>query len=183
MQKLYLSSGNEVAVHGYTHPYLNTLDQTAVIEDISKDRKILEEMTGGIVRGMAYPFGTYNDDVVNTLKTLGIVYARTTKVNERFDLPTDWLRLEATCHHKHPELFDIAERFLAIEPKKGMITDPCRMFYMWGHSYEFDKVEGAWERMEEFASVIGGHDDVWYATNIEIYDYVQAFHSLVFTSI
>ena len=31
---------------------------------------------------------------------------------------------------------------------------------------------------KQFAEYVGGKDDVWYATNIEIYDYVKAYESL-----
>ena len=31
---------------------------------------------------------------------------------------------------------------------------------------------------ENFAKFIGNRDDVWYATNIEIYNYVMAYNSL-----
>jgi len=45
--------------------------------------------------------------------------------------------------------------------------------------YEFDN-DNNWHVIEEFAEKIGGHDDIWYATNIEIYDYVQAFKAVRF---
>ena len=38
--------------------------------------------------------------------------------------------------------------------------------------------DGYWEVREWFAEFIGGRDDIWYATNIEIYDYVKAYKSL-----
>ena len=55
---------------------------------------------------------------------------------------------------------------------------------MWGHSFELDRnVENnSWEHAEKFCEYAGGHDDVWYATNIEIYDYVQAYNRLVFSA-
>ena len=34
--------------------------------------------------------------------------------------------------------------------------------------------------MEEFCKGIGGRDDIWYATNIEIVDYMNAVRSLRF---
>jgi hypothetical protein len=51
------------------------------------------------------------------------------------------------------------------------------MFYLWGHTYEFDN-ENNWEIIEKFAQYIGGRENIWYATNIEIYDYVKAYESL-----
>ena len=55
------------------------------------------------------------------------------------------------------------------------------MFYLWGHSYEFDDNDN-WDIIETFCKKIGGREDIWYATNIEIYDYVQAYESLVYSA-
>ena len=52
------------------------------------------------------------------------------------------------------------------------------MFYVWGHSYEFDD-NNNWEVIEKLAEYISFKDDVWYATNIEIYDYIKAYESLL----
>ncbi len=65
----------------------------------SIDRQNLEKDFGVIVRGSAYPYGTYNDVVVASLKQCGIVYSRIIKSTERFDLPTDWLSLPANYHN------------------------------------------------------------------------------------
>ena len=39
-----------------------------------------------------------------------------------------------------------------------------------------------WNVIEEFAKFLGGREDIWYATNIEIYDYVEAWRSLLFSA-
>ena len=54
------------------------------------------------------------------------------------------------------------------------------LFYVWGHSYEFDD-NGNWDLIENFAKRMSGRKDIWYATNIQIYDYVRAYKSLVFS--
>ena len=54
------------------------------------------------------------------------------------------------------------------------------MFYLWGHSFEFETGDN-WEVIEEFAAFAGGHEDVWYATNIQLHDYVQAYRRLEFS--
>ena len=54
------------------------------------------------------------------------------------------------------------------------------IFYLWGHSYEFDD-HNNWEVIETFAEYMGNRDNVWYATNIEIYDYVAAYEQLLFS--
>ena len=52
------------------------------------------------------------------------------------------------------------------------------LFYLWGHSYEFE-ADNNWRVIEEFAEYIGSREDIWYATNIEIYDYIQAYNRLI----
>ena len=174
--ELFKNSPHEVAVHAYTHPYLERLSPAQVAYEIIKDRETLEDTFGYIVRGMAYPYGTYSDDVVRVLEDCGIVYSRTTKQTEKFDIPTDWLRMPATCHHKHPRLMELAEKFVS-DKKMGK----PQLFYVWGHSYEFEQ-HNNWEVIENFAEYVGGKDDIWYATNIDIYEYIQDFGRLVFSA-
>lgn len=168
----YTKSGHEVAIHGHTHPYLETLDSGHCVFEVIENRRILENILGTIVKGCAYPFGTYSDEVVDILKKCGIKYARTVESTHRFDVPVDWLRMPATCHHNDEKLFELLDEFL--NPK--MIRKPL-LFYLWGHSYEFDN-DNNWDRIEKFCDMIGGHDDIWYATNIEICEYVEAYNSL-----
>ena len=71
---------------------------------------------------------------------------------------------------------NLAKKFVEETPQRG-----SWMFYLWGHSYEFEEKDN-WNILEEFAAFVGGHDDIWYATNIQIYDYVQAFGRLEFSA-
>lgn len=173
--KTYKDSGHEVAVHGYTHPWLDQMPEGMAAYEIVEDRKRLEEQFGVIVRGMAYPFGTYNDKVVETIRNAGIVYSRTIASTHDFYLPTDWLRLATTCHHDDSELMNLAHKFIDTKP----FANPY-LFYLWGHSYEFEANDN-WNVIEEFLEYVSGHDDVWYATNIEIHDYIEAYRSLQFS--
>ena len=181
--ELYNNSGMEVAVHGYKHFSLARVEEGVATLDVIKDREKIENMFGKITKGMAYANGSYSDSVVEMLKMCGINYSRTTVSTEKFDIPTDWLRLPATCHHNNPRLMDLARDFVAIndeDPKTYWKIKPA-LFYLWGHSYEFDN-NNNWNVIEEFAEYIGGRDDVWYATNGEIYDYLSACDKLVFTA-
>ena len=54
------------------------------------------------------------------------------------------------------------------------------LFYVWGHSYEFDNDKN-WDMMEELLKRVSGQDDVWYATNIEVADYIRAVRALKFS--
>ena len=52
---------------------------------------------------------------------------------------------------------------------------------MWGHSFEFER-NNNWERLEAICETLADKDDIWYATNMEIYEYVTAFESLVYSA-
>ncbi len=173
---LYTDSGHEVAVHGVTHPFLEQLPLPAAVHEVLADRIQLECLFGTVIRGMAYPFGTYSDELIAGLHAAGITYARTVKYTEGFDIPTDWLRLKATCHHDNPNLMKLSERFVNETP-----TRAPWLFYLWGHSYEFEGNHN-WQVIENFCEKVGNKADIWYATNIQIYDYIEAYHRLQFSA-
>lgn len=173
-KELYANSGHEVAVHSLNHPFLEKLNVENILFEIMEDRKNIEKEYNQISRGMAYPFGTYNDKVLEVLKAAGICYSRTVKSTEKFDFPENWLTLHPTCHHTNSKLMELAKTF--VEGKSYYLFENW-MFYLWGHSYEFDDNDN-WNVIEEFSEFVGGRDDIWYATNIEIYDYVKAYESL-----
>jgi hypothetical protein len=173
---LYADGPHEVAAHTASHPFLEALPPALALREILTDRAALENIFGVPVCGMAYPCGTHSDAVVSRLEAAGIRYARTTRAHKGFSLPADWLRLEATCHHKDPELMPLTERFLQSEPRGNPL-----LFYLWGHSYEFE-ADDNWNVIEAFAEKVGGRDDVWYATNIEAYDYIKAWEAMRFSA-
>ncbi len=169
--------GHEVAVHTVNHPFLEKMTSTEIATEILDDRRTLEKYTGYVVRGMAYPFGTYNDDVIRIACDLGVKYSRGVHSHYGFGVPTKWLEMPATCHQESERIFDLAEQFVNSDPLTDWKTTEGWLFYIWGHSYEY-RTEQDWERMERLCKILASRDDVWYATNIEIYDYVTAYHSL-----
>ena len=172
-----IANGHEVATHGYSHPFLDKTPAEMVAYEIVEDRKCLEEMFGTIIKGHAYPYGATSSQVVEILRNCGILYARTTAATKKFDIPTDWLRLPSTCHHNAPELMQLADQFLN-EPFRYQHP---RLFYLWGHTYEFD-TNNNWEVIEKFAEAVGNRDDVWYANNMQVYEYVEAYRALQFSA-
>lgn len=172
----YDTTRHEVAVHCLTHASLPELPANQIIHEVATDRENLERDFGGMIRGMAYPFGTYSDEVVDTLRACGILYSRTVYSSHNFDVPQDWLRLRPTCHHNDPMLDELCDRFLAEDA--GWCS---RLFYLWGHAYEFDAGDN-WALIERFCAKMGGHEDIWYATNMEICAYTLSFRQLVFSA-
>ncbi|MBQ8807865.1 MAG: polysaccharide deacetylase family protein, partial [Clostridia bacterium] len=168
--QLYKNSPHEVAIHGYTHPHLENIPTSQAVLEIITDRKALEEMFGERITGGAYPFGTYNDNIVEALRLCGIKYCRTIVSTENFDIPSDWLRLPATCHHDNPRLMELAGNFSSLP-----VNRQPKLFYVWGHSYEFNQKQN-WNVIENFCEKMAHNDTIWYATNIEIYDYIEAYN-------
>lgn len=174
--ELFGSGDHEVAVHSLTHPYLDDLPAAVAAHEVLSDRVNLERQFGRLVRGMAYPMGTYSDETVEVIKSCGIAYARTTKDTLQFGIPTDWLRLHPTCRHKNPQLMELAEKFVSTDPEG---KKQAKLFFLWGHSYEFERDDN-WQVIEEFTAFMAQHaDKLWYATNIEIRDYVEDYRRMI----
>ena len=187
-----LANGHEVAVHGYCHRGEGYLRPIEGIVDVLDCRRELEQVYDRIIRGMAYPdcgitswasFTSY-EKVKSYLTELDIAYSRTLGGdNDYFALPRDWHAWMPSAHHNNPKIMDYIEKFVSRDLNQGYCAGRAPwLFYIWGHSYEFDNKEGGWEHAEEICKRLAGRDDVWYATNIEIYDYVQAYNSLVYSA-
>jgi peptidoglycan/xylan/chitin deacetylase (PgdA/CDA1 family) len=169
-----LYAGHEVSAHSVSHPHLTSVPTESVAVEMLEDRKALEQWVGYPVKGMSYPYGSFNDEVVAILPALGIEYARTVKAHGNFSMPDDFLRWPATCHHRE-RLLEHAQNFVN-HTKRGKMA----LLYVWGHSYEFDRNQN-WELIEQFCQMVGNQDSIWYATNWEVMQYVKAVKSLQFT--
>ena len=169
----YIYEGHEIAVHTLTHPNLvNIEDDNEVLRQVEQDRINLSELAGYEVEGMAYPCGGKNcdDRVADLIKNNTIIkYARTIGSTKSFEPYPDLYQYKATLHH-HGDwdiLFDMGKKFLELE------TDTPKMFYIWGHAYEFDILPERWEMFDEFCKMISGRNDIFYGTNKEVFDYLR----------
>lgn len=193
VQEYILKHGHEVAVHGANHRAEGTLRPIEGIQDVLNNRLELEETYDIIVRGMAYPDsgityftnGTNLEKIKSYLKELDIVYSRTLGGdNTSFEMPQDWYAWMPTAHHNNPNIFEYIKQFHAIDlenPQSYGARRQPRLFYLWGHSYEFDRNDN-WDHIEKICEQLSNKEDTWYATNMEIYNYVTAYHSLVYSA-
>lgn len=170
-----LYKGHEIASHTYTHPTIERCPLEQVAEQILEDRKGLEAIAGYPVRGLAYPNGSYSEEIEKLLPALGIRYARVVGSSDNFAMPRNFMEWKATCHHNH-NLLELGKQFVEL-----FKTQYLYLMYVWGHSYEFTS-KNNWELMEEFCQLVGDRDDIWYATNIEIVDYVEVRSRLQFSA-
>lgn len=157
--------GHEIAVHTLTHPNLTECNDEEVIRQVEKDRLNLSSFIGSEVIGMAYPGGGVNyDSRVSSLvkNNTGVKYARTTVCNDSFDLQDNLYEFKPTVYHLNwGKMFSLAEEFINLKP------DSPKIFYIWGHAYEFD-YEYSWQRFEEFCKMIAYKDDIYYGTNSSV---------------
>jgi len=187
VETLLFQHGHEIAVHTMDHSAPGCLTPAMGLAKVYEGRKALEQHYGRIIRGMAYPDsgirkihnGTSWEEIRSYVKTIGIVYARTLGAdNNSFMLPQDWYAWMPTAKHLNPNLFQYVDEFLALDVEKEYKADRYpRLFYLWGHSFEFPR-DNNWNVIEEFCQKMSHRDDIWYATNIEIYDYVNAYNRL-----
>lgn len=192
IKELFISKGHEIAVHGANHRANGNLRPIEGIRDVLDCRLELEEKCDCIIRGMAYPdsgitlmgnFGSY-EMVKQYLTELDIAYSRTLGGdNNLFMLPDDFHAWMPSAHHDNPKILEYVDEFIALDVPK--IPNPARrvprLLYIWGHSYEFDRNDN-WEHIEEICKKLSDNEEIWYATNIEIYDYVDAYKRLKYSA-
>lgn len=185
-----LYENHEIAAHGFTHQSLGITPKENIIYNIMEDRKKLESLLKYPVRGMSYPNGSYNNQTIECLKSCGIEYCRIIETysgtenffssNKKsrwhgFDVPNNFFTWKATCHHDE-NLIEIGKSFLEQSRKNRPY-----LMYVWGHSIEFEK-NNNWNLIKEFCKMVSQNKDIWYATNIEIVDYINALKNLKFAA-
>lgn len=191
IRSFLLEKGHEIAVHGAIHQANGVVRAVEGIKEVLDCRLTLEKEFGIIVRGMAYPDsgvshfhnGMSYQAVKQYLTELDIVYARALgEKNESLELPSDWHYWLPTAHHNDANVFELIDRFLNIKLVEVYLPRATpKLFYLWGHSYEFDN-NNNWDRIEQIAEKLSGKEDIWYATNMEIYNYVNAYNSLIYSA-
>lgn len=166
--------GHEIACHTVTHPTISRcpIEQTAI--QILEDRRYLERVAGYSVRGLSYPNGSFTEEIARALPALGIAYSRVTETTGGFGMPEDFYQWKGTCHHNQ-NLLERTREFLDLHKKQYLY-----LMYVWGHSYEFS-ADDNWDMIETFCRMAGGKEEIWYASNIEIADYMNCAKMVHFT--
>ncbi len=171
----YRREGIEVAVHGETHRDFTKLSEPELIYEIMSDKSAIEKRFNTVIRGAAYPYGSFNDLTAQTLKRCGIKYCRTVWSDPSMEMPADWLKLRPTAHHNDPNLNSLVDKFIGESPESP------RMLYIWGHTPEFRR-DDSWGLIEGILDKLAGRKDVWFATNIDICEYDLAAKALEYSA-
>lgn len=164
-----LYRGFEVASHNATHYNMSKHTPETIREELTADTGTLRRLTEQPVEGFAYPCGGFNHHSHEFLAEAGIRYARTGISTYNFTLPQNFYYWNPTCHDRSPRLAELVRRFTEGAPEEMWLL------YIWGHSFELDKDDiDRWDNLESHLQALSGRDDIWYAENIEICDYVTA---------
>jgi peptidoglycan/xylan/chitin deacetylase (PgdA/CDA1 family) len=134
MRDLY--DGFTVANHSLTHPRLEQITVEIARKEIAEGRDRLQQFFEQPVRGFAYPYGTYNVEVMKAVRDAGHCYARTTRNVEQPFPPEDPMAFHPNCHVHSPDFWSLYEK-----AREGGV------FYFWGHSYEIC-TNDLWEAFE-----------------------------------
>ena len=149
--------GFTIANHSLTHPHLEELPIAAARRDIAEGRDRLQQFFGQPVLGFAYPFGTYNEAVMDAVREAGHVYARTV-VNVAHPFPPEnAMAFHPCCHFRAPDLWARYEN-----------AKTCGVFYFWGHSYEMI-TEAMWTEFEEMIEKISADTESHWGDVAELF--------------
>ncbi len=175
--ELFSDDRFEVVSHGYDHSAVGHIPTANAMYDMLMDRRKLESMFGKLVLGHAYPYGSISPEAIEVAKLCGFVYARVVEYDRSFKLPAPgtWMEWHPTGHFLDDDFDIYLDRF--INERNDYYHG--WLFYALAHSFDF-LIENGWNILEEKFKKIAHRDDIWYATNIEIHDYTEAFRSLIY---
>lgn len=168
-----LYAGHEVCSHTVDHPRVWSVPVDQLRWEILEDRRRLEALVGYPVRGFVIPYGwaTGYDQTMELLRYCGFKYVRHTAGIPEFEHPADFMDWHPTGHCSA----DLPRLWASMRQRS--LDQPGQLFYVWGHSYEFDDDLG-WDGIETFARLAGASPGVYHATKGEIYDYISAWCNL-----
>ena len=87
----------EIGSHSVSHADLRTLSDTKLLDELVRSRESLSEITGRPIYGFAYPFGRYDERIVQFIRKAGYKYAcscRQHRSNHSHDDPYLLCRVE-----------------------------------------------------------------------------------------
>lgn len=78
----------EIGSHTLSHPFLHQLSESELVEELSGSKQLLEQAIGKEVKSFAYPYGVYNPDVVDQVRSAGYENAATVNRGSAYHSPS-----------------------------------------------------------------------------------------------
>ncbi len=168
-----LYKNHEVASHTVTHPYMSGLSKEVLLYEIGKDREILQNLFGREICGFAVPFDYYSELIESCVKECGFIYGRTSEESRNYTPCEDYFNWKAGIFHLSPDFKSYVQGFFETEEELAV----CQIV---GHAYDLD-VENMWDEMEEILQRLQKEDDIWFATHIDLVEYLKAIRAAEIT--
>jgi len=147
-----------IANHSMTHPRLEQLPAESLKHEIAEGRKLLQQHFQQPVKGFAYPFGSYSEEVKKAVRKAGHGYARTTQnVNFPFP-PEDPMAFHPCCHFLASDFW-----------QRYKNAKSSGVFYFWGHSYEMIS-ESMWLNFESMIKRISNDSESCWIDVQDLFD-------------
>lgn len=150
--------GFSIANHTLTHPHLEQLPIAAARREICEGRARLQALFDQPVNGFVYPFGTFDDAVVQAVHDAGHVYARTTRAAESGIGTADAMVAAPSCHFLAPDFWQRFDR-----------ARTSGVFWFWGHSYELVD-EAMWTAFEASLARLCAEPGVRWCDPTDLFD-------------
>lgn len=168
-----LYKNHEVASHTLTHPYLSSLTEEQILEEMAKDKENLERLTGKPVLGFGGPFHHWGPEVVACVQRCSFEYGRNAEERYCYAPPEDDYCWSAGTYHVMPGFRDFVEGFFHTDEELAL----CQIV---GHTYDLD-VENMWDYMESVLKRVAEDPRIASMTNLELVRYLKAMRSAVIT--
>ena len=189
----------DIGGHTYSHINLTELPKADAYEEIIKGKDYLEESISREIQSFCYPFGTYNEEVINMVKKGGFEGARTVKlleikVKSRFEIGTtihvgeggrshfrNFLKRSKVLPNARMPVYLLARNLLfkdwfetAVDSLDFVVKNGG-VFHLWGHSWEIERWNN-WEKLKlifEYISKVNKNKKVLLMNNTELIQYLK----------
>jgi len=172
-----LSKNFEIGFHGFEHKNLTKLNKVELKKEILESKKLLEKTINKKIVCFAYPFGIYNKNALETVKSSGYKFART-DIETCLEKRTNPLlsHISVQVSNKPTRYFIRFFKFnmtsvLSWHKRAKLLFDKVLneggIFHISGHSWEIEKNDD-WEKLIDFFDYAVKHDDVIFLNNSEI---------------
>lgn len=169
--KLY--GDHEIASHSYTHPFMDNMSETEIMDEMIKDKSKLEELFGREVLGFAVPFDYYSDLIADCARRCGFEYSRDGNESYSYVPPKEYYYWSAGTYHVMPGFKGFVEEFFETSEEMAL----CQIV---GHTYDLD-VMNMWDYIESVIKRVAEDEDIIAMTNIELVRYLKAMDEAVIT--
>lgn len=180
-----LSNDFEIGSHTMTHQMLTNISEKVTIGEMIVSKKYLEDLVNKKISSFSYPYGKYNNKIMDMARYAGYTYARTvrqisTKYSEdalqsNTTILAAPLTLKGWLEDIKYSLFGevkifprLLKRDWEIVAKKlfDYVLTYGGVFHLWGHSWEVEK-NNEWDKLERVLEYISNKQEIKYLTNGE----------------